>query len=147
MLPGNLSPFCRWGFLSSFIPFLPFFSTANFKSHDHILLLEQSVLTNRGVHDNRKNSWHQRRSEHSYTGFKEYLLHGGYNFSVVVLFVVANLGFKLTRGLHEQARKNTSHGEDCLLSNKPNTITVFPRNFPPKNLFLIFSIFSLILSN
>ncbi len=51
---------------------------------------------------------------------------------MVVLFVVANLGFKLTRGLHEQARKNTSHGEDCLLSNKPNTITVFPGNFPPE---------------
>jgi hypothetical protein len=54
-----------------------FLYSQNFKSHDHILLLEQSVLTNRGVHGYRKNSWHQRRSEHSFTRVEEHLLHGG----------------------------------------------------------------------
>lgn len=139
-----------------------------FKSHDHILLLEQSVLTNRGVHGNRKNSWHQRRSEHSFTRVEEYLLHGGYGYSCgcsicggsyslsytdriwgVPPLKVANLGFKLTRVSAFLFLESYSLGNIRIMekigfyqTHSYKQITVFPGIFQKENkkdLFLIFS--------
>lgn len=64
------------GLVSSFMLSIPS-STANYRTRD-FLLLEQPVLTNRGVWSNWENSWHQRRSEHSFARFKEYLFYGRY---------------------------------------------------------------------